>query len=254
MPEMKGGVAIEHSHRLLASAVGLMTIVLSILLWKRRREDKKLQRMGVIALVLVIVQGLLGGVTVIYQLPSLISTTHLAVSMLFFSLLIVIAWKTNPSSPPLTSRGGTLHSPSWDKRGLGGVSKKTHPYIFFVTAMVYLQIILGAFIRHTEAGLICPELPLCYGFFWPSSLTAANEFHMAHRIGGIIVALLVFSLPLFVKDRLLSVLASLLVFVQIALGMASIWTLLMVPTVVTAHLGVAALLLAVMVLINLENS
>src|SRR6478672_9120708 len=71
-PKMVGNVAIEHSHRLVATTVGLCTIVLLVMLWRTA-----LRRLGVVALVLVIAQGVLGGVTVLLKLPTWVSTTHL---------------------------------------------------------------------------------------------------------------------------------------------------------------------------------
>src|SRR3989338_3199350 len=78
LPEMTGGVEIEHSHRLMATAVGLVTVILALLIWKRRKGDRELRQMAMAAVVLVVVQGLLGGITVLYQLPHLVSISHLA--------------------------------------------------------------------------------------------------------------------------------------------------------------------------------
>src|SRR5882757_8256945 len=62
-PKMENGVEFEHSHRLVASAVGLMTIVLAALLLVRRKNERALRRLGVVAAFLVIFQGILGGIT-----------------------------------------------------------------------------------------------------------------------------------------------------------------------------------------------
>src|SRR3989338_3395179 len=83
-PEMRGGVAIEHGHRLTAAVVGLLTILMTLLFYFRRPQDRQLQRLSLAALGLVIFQGILGGLTVIYKLPTLISTAHLGLSMIFF--------------------------------------------------------------------------------------------------------------------------------------------------------------------------
>ncbi|MEW6778232.1 MAG: COX15/CtaA family protein, partial [Bdellovibrionota bacterium] len=85
-PEMKGGVFFEHSHRLVASLVGLLTIGIVVMVHRQRRE-KRLRRLSWAALGLVIFQGILGGITVIYKLPAAVSSAHLATSMIFFSLL-----------------------------------------------------------------------------------------------------------------------------------------------------------------------
>jgi heme A synthase len=227
---MKGGIAVEHGHRLLASAVGLLTIVLAVVLAKSRRD---LRVWGFGAVFLVVLQGVLGGITVIYRLPTAVSTAHLAMSFVFFALILFLAWKT--------SRGGVSASPRFS-------------YAAVVALLVYLQSVLGAFLRHTGAGLACPDLPFCYGSPWPADRPAILLLHMAHRWLGVLTALGVFLLPFLAggkgKARSLSLLACVLVLVQIGLGAASVWTHLGVAAV-TAHLGGAALLWAVMVLMCL---
>src|SRR5690242_15358133 len=125
MPRMVGGVAVEHSHRLLASLVGLCTIVLAVVCWRR---GGALRKASLAALALVIFQGVLGGVTVKLQLPALVSTAHLATSMIYFALLIWIAVKTRPGEamPQSALR-------RWALAGAGAV---------------YAQMIGGALVRH----------------------------------------------------------------------------------------------------------
>jgi len=226
MSMMKGGIAIEHGHRLLASAVGLATILLSVLLAKKRKD---LRLWGFLAVFLVVFQGVLGGITVIYRLPTAVSTMHLATSFVFFALVIFLAWRTSPA---------------------GRVGPLRFSYVSLVALLVYLQSVLGAFMRHTGAGLVCPDIPFCYGSPWPADKPAILLLHMAHRWVGVLAALAVFSLPFLIrgKGRTLSLLACVLVLAQIGLGVASVWTHLGVVAV-TAHLGGAAMLWAVMVLL-----
>src|SRR5690349_13357859 len=82
-PKMENGVQFEHTHRLVATGVGIMTVVLAVLLL-RRKGDRSLVRLGVVATVLVVFQGVLGGITVLYKLPRAVSVAHLATSMCFF--------------------------------------------------------------------------------------------------------------------------------------------------------------------------
>jgi len=91
MPEMVGGVAIEHTHRLIATLVGVLTLVLGALAWRERRRDPFLARAALALVVLVVVQGVLGGVTVLLRLSFVASMLHLLVSMLFFGTLLTIA-------------------------------------------------------------------------------------------------------------------------------------------------------------------
>ena len=250
-PEMKGGVAIEHGHRLLAASVGLLSIVLAFLLSKRRKGDRLLRRIGWGAVFLVIFQGLLGGLTVIYRLPAAISTAHLALSMLFFALVIVIAWRTSLTPLPLAGEG---HDPSREPR-------RVRAWLLATTLLVYFQNLLGALVRHTGSGLACPDIPFCYGLLWPVGLHPSLTLHMAHRWNGILVVLFVLAVPWMIfregqKDlriRLLSLAALALVLIQVGLGIGTVLTSLGVITV-TLHLGVAALLLGTMVSLWMLNS
>lgn len=227
MPKMEGRVAIEHGHRMLAATVGLLTILLAV-----RLRKKPGRRLALAAVFLVIFQGALGGITVIYRLPSLVSTAHLATSMLFFAVVIRVARKTSPPAPLLSK-----------ERVARGRVRSGRGWILATLILVYLQLLLGAFIRHTGAGLACPDIPFCHGDPWPSY--PSQWFHMLHRWLGLLVFLIALPLPFILKKRS-ALLVPLLVLLQIGLGIASVETLLGLPAV-TAHLGVGALLWGVMV-------
>lgn len=231
-PEMKGGVAIEHSHRLLAASIGLLTIILTVVTGRRRKIDRRLWQLSILALTLVIFQGLLGGLTVIYRLPTAVSTGHLATSMLFFATLL---WMTlRLFVPERSTETGALEG----------------RWIQATTFVVFMQIVLGGLVRHTGASLACPDIPFCFGQFWPSQFHVMSQLHMSHRLLGMLVGLFVITTFFFIqkgqKDRrvrFLSFNASFLVIAQIVLGFGSVWSRLHL-TVVTAHLAGGVLLLA----------
>ncbi len=285
LPKMVGGVLVEHSHRLIAGTVGLLTVLLCLALlrgslqraaavvaplfvlggafdsahvvrtagalpmvpalvclagfagclWLLARAATGEARLAVGALILVLAQGLLGGATVVYKLPPTVLVLHLGTSMLFFSTLLVLALRLSaPLLPAIEPREG---------RAL----------LWLTTGALYLQILLGATVRHTGAGLICTDLPLCRGALWPSHVHPAVHLHMAHRALALIVAALV----IFVSPRLwrmsgdwltllLARAAPVLVLVQIALGVLTIATFKELFSV-TGHLLVGALLLATFV-------
>ena len=136
MRHMVGGIFYEHGHRLIASGVGFLTIILALWLWKA--EPRRWMRLlGVAALAAVCVQGLLGGLTVLYFLPTPVSTAHAGLAQIFFCLTIAIAlftsrgW-TNPPEEPV------------DDHTLRRVATTT-------TVLIYLQILVGATMRHSEA-------------------------------------------------------------------------------------------------------
>ncbi len=231
MPEMKGGVAIEHSHRLLGASVGLCTLLLMIAACRKSNPDRVVKRLSMLALGLVIFQGVLGGLTVIYRLPTAISTAHLSTAMIFFSIILWIAL-----------------------RATFNTHRRTQPYakwVMLATVSVYAQIVLGALVRHTGAGIVCPDIPFCFGQAWPLELHPTTRLHMLHRYLGIAVAAVVcvsaFQTLRQVVDSLairnLAVTAIVLVCFQIVLGIMSVQTSLATP-MITAHLGTGALILA----------
>jgi cytochrome c oxidase assembly protein subunit 15 len=94
MPPMEGGILYEHGHRMVATTVGLLTIVSMIWLFRSERR-RWLRWLGVIALAAVTVQGVLGGLTVIMLLPWWISTPHACLAQLFFSTTVAMAMFTS---------------------------------------------------------------------------------------------------------------------------------------------------------------
>jgi cytochrome c oxidase assembly protein subunit 15 len=96
MPEMKGGVFYEHGHRMIATLVGFLTVILAIWLW--RADDRRWMRnLGLCALAGVIVQGVLGGMTVKFMLPKPVSISHACLAQIFFSTTVAIAIFTSAS-------------------------------------------------------------------------------------------------------------------------------------------------------------
>src|SRR6478609_3888692 len=82
-----GGILYEHSHRLIASTVGFLTIVLAVWLWREERR-RWMKRLGGAALGAVVAQGLLGGLTVLFYLPAAISIAHAALAEIFFCITV----------------------------------------------------------------------------------------------------------------------------------------------------------------------
>jgi heme A synthase len=242
-PKMEGGVLVEHSHRLMATTVGLLTTLLMALCIRRARRsrDPGLIPLGIGAFLCVVFQGVLGGITVIYRLPTIVSTAHLATSMFFFSILLYAVFRLRPE-------GAQPAAP---------LSPLVRRATLAAALVVYAQMILGAFMRHLGAGLACVELPLCHGSLWPTGVHPNVLVHMTHRILGVAVFLAVAAASVTVvreartrSARVLAGLAPVLVLVQITLGVMSITSFLdVVP--VTAHLGVAALLYGDLLVLHL---
>ena len=229
MPPMHGHIFYEHTHRLVATSVGLLTVILAIALWRSRRDDTRLRRFGLFAVALVVVQGVLGGLTVLYRLPDAVSTAHLGVSMLFFATTLVLAFRTRPAPA----------SPA-------DVAPRLRRLVRIATVLVYCQLLLGALVRHVDgAALVCHlDVVLCKGQLWPDWHWTA-KLQMLHRMNALAILATTSSTAALAlrgvrgRVRALAVAAPILVVVQIVLGVLSIRSLLEVYTV-TAHLGVAA--------------
>jgi cytochrome c oxidase assembly protein subunit 15 len=168
-----GGILYEHGHRLIASTVGVLTIVLTAWIWLR--EPRRWVRWtAVAALVTVIVQGILGGLTVLFFLPAAVSTGHAALAEIFFCLTVSIALFTSP-------RWMNEYDPSPSDPVLRALATAT-------TGLIYMQILLGATMRHTGAGLAIPDFPLMFGHLVPPRWDAKIAVHFAHRLGALVVA------------------------------------------------------------------
>src|SRR6185295_9097080 len=134
MPPMVGGVFYEHGHRMVATTVGILTIILAA--WLSRREPRAwVRRLGYGALAAVVAQGVLGGLTVIFLLPTAVSVAHACLAQTFFCLVVAIAVVT---------------SPRWrdaEKSRPGAVTRIGVATV----ALIFLQLMVGAVMRHTKA-------------------------------------------------------------------------------------------------------
>jgi len=174
---MVGGIRFEHTHRLIASTVGFLILVLAV--WLRLAEPRRwVRQLGYVALAAVITQGILGGITVLWYLPDPISIAHASLAQLVFCLTITIALTTSRGWKDSYSRRGATP----DDRILQTIATAT-------TALVYLQILVGATMRHTDAGLAIPDFPYAFGHLLPPTWNPKIAVHFAHRVGAVIVTL-----------------------------------------------------------------
>ena len=236
-PEMKNGVEYEHTHRLVATAVGFMTLALALVLFLVARKpgasahERQNAKLGYLAAFLVVGQGVLGGITVLYQLPLGVTLAHLGTSVCFFSLLVWIALRTRvPSSASKPQSSGIRQLVA-----IGGI-------------LTLGQIVLGGVVRHTHNGLACLQVPLCEQGAWPARI--GQKIQMGHRYYAVTLALWIIGVAWTIfrrtdkgdRARLIAATQVVLVLTQIVLGLVSVWkSLPLLP--VTAHLGVAALIL-----------
>ena len=142
IPRMVGGVKFEHGHRMLAEFVGLLTIVLAIWIW-RQDGRRWMKWLGVAALVVVIAQGVLGGLTVLFYLPWWISSAHATLAQSFFCIAVSMA--------VFSSRG-------WVQTEPANLREHSSPSLRTLTALcvlsILVQLMLGAAFRHSGIKLL----------------------------------------------------------------------------------------------------
>lgn len=231
-------VRAEHGHRLIAGVALLVTLTLVV--WIARREPRTwVRRMAFAALAAVVAQAVLGGVTVLLFLPPAVSVAHAALAQLFLAQVVTLA--------VVTSRFWTA---ARDFEA-GGADRGIATLAIVTAAGVFAQILIGAVMRHTGAGLAIPDFPLAFGGLLPPRWDFGIGIHFAHRVGALVVATLVFwsfgrILRVAPGRRALVIPAALLVLIVLAQGTLGGLVVLTARQVLpnTMHVGVGALLLA----------
>lgn len=238
MPPMIGGIFYEHGHRMIASFVGLLSIILAVWVWRvyspRPAGERWMRWLGVAALGAVIAQGLLGGITVLFYLPPAVSSAHATLAQLFFATVASIALFTSA----WWERDSSLRVPDTRTPSLHALSVAT-------ASAVLLQLILGAAFRHKAFGIV------------------------PHLIGAVVVTGMIFWLAGALKRRFPAIPElrfaarglHILIGVQLLLGGAAYWSRLYaasfpqpIPVMVTltvAHVVTGALVLVSCVLTTL---
>ena len=259
-----GGGFYEHTHRLWASLVGLHTVVLAVWLWLRESRAW-LRWIGVVAVLLVVAQGVLGGLRVV-ALKDEIGIFHGTLAQLFLVLVAAIALWTSRWWRTTECDGGSDYA-------------RLRNIFFAVSSVVLCQLALGATMRHQHAGLAIADFPLAHGRLWPATdaaaiagynqarsevfalkdITAAQVWlQMTHRFLAITI-LCAIGWAARCTVKLLSVQHPLsrvalawlvLVTIQFVLGAFTIWTNKSAD-IATLHVAFGAMLLATGVLLGL---
>lgn len=262
-----GGIFYEHTHRLIASTIGLLTLIYLFLIYKFEKRSW-VKKLTLISFFAVCLQGLLGGLTVLFLLPDLISTFHATLAQTFFCLIVT---------------GKIVQSKWWfeveklPNKNLELI-KKLSKFGVVVFISIYIQLIFGAWMRHTESGLAVPDWPLSYGQVVPtlsqheienynSTLQKLNIrnfadgqikieqiiYHMLHRSWAYFVAAVIVLLFLSIRKsktilqnkiyKLSSILVG-FVFVQFTLGVFTVLTQKSI-LITTSHVAVGAIILGI---------
>jgi cytochrome c oxidase assembly protein subunit 15 len=243
---MEGGVLYEHGHRMIAGTVAIMTLLLAVWTW-RREQRQFVRNLALFAFGLVIFQAVLGGLTVLLLLPLAIAVSHAATAQAFFCLTIALALFLNPRWTTLAKI-----EPAGERPRLPLLAAAT-------TVVIYLQMLVGAVMRHMGAGLAIPDFPLAFGRLVPPLESLPEQINFAHRMGAIVVSVMVcwtaiqvlrsYGRQPLLRRPALAMLV--LLALQIILGGATILSgRAVLPT--TAHVAVGAALLATSLTLTLR--
>jgi cytochrome c oxidase assembly protein subunit 15 len=258
-----GGVLFEHTHRLIASTVGFLTIILAIWLW--RAEDRQtVKTLGLLAVAGVILQGILGGLRVT-MLKDQIGIFHACLAQAFFGLLVLIATTTTDFWRNFPQNSTVLNGRVLERLSL------LRKIAIATTITIYTQLALGATMRHQHKDLAILDFPTANGAWIPNTsaeaLTKINAWRdgralsdvdafqiwlqMAHRFVAVLIGIAVIAFcartlrdaGAIVALRRLSILWVVLFFVQFTLGAWTIWSN-KAADVATTHVAVGAIMLS----------
>ncbi len=240
-PKMVGNLFWEHGHRMVATAVGMLTIVLAVYI-QIRESRAWIKRLGWAALACVIAQGLLGGLTVKMNLPLAVSSAHATLAQLFFLITVSLA--------VFTSRG--WRTPESSLAEFGGPSVRHLCVVALVAILV--QLVLGATLRHSAT--------------WDQDLP--TSLLLAHLGGALIVTLtlgltIISVLLRYRSEKYLAnpaIIAAVLLLAQLALGLAAYITRVRSPydpqplspmvAVTVTHVACGALVFATTIVLTLR--
>ena len=269
-----GNIFHEHFHRLWAGSVATLTLVFACLL-QFLAPKPWLRRLGWLAVLAVLLQATLGGLTVLFKLPVLVSSSHALLAQTFFVITLILSyglygsWRlAEPTAPPRLGRRTPLYRAA-----------------LLLIGLVYLQLFLGALMRHTESGLAIPDFPLNGGQIIPhfdddmmawinewrfentdalglelSRVTVAQAaIHFLHRLGAGVVTAAIIALTVMsyrrraTFPRLFRTAGFLWagVLTQVTLGAFTIWTAKS-PLITSLHVVTGAALLGLSVLYALR--
>lgn len=248
VPKLIGGVRFEYGHRVAAAVVSMMTLGLAIA--AARSEPRSwVRKVAIVAFGLIIVQAVLGGITVLLELPLAIAVAHAATAQAFFCLIVVIAVVTNP---PFGVAIDETAAPS-----------RLRALTLVTTIAIYAQILVGAVVRHLGAGLAIPDFPLSYGRLIPPLDSGFVMINFAHRVGALVVTLLVlwsFASAMRIDRHIVrtdgwirrpALALILLLALQISLGALTVWSgRAVIPT--TAHVAIGAAVLATSLMLTIR--
>jgi heme a synthase len=232
LPPFRWDIYMEFGHRVIAAVASISLLALSAL--RYRKYEGSARTVPVLALLLLLAEIGMGGAVVLLETPVQLTTVHFMTGVLVFLLAFY-----------MMTFDGESERPAFACRGPAAL-------FLSVVAMVYSQSALGAYVRHLDAGLACPDFPTCLGKWVPPLFAGHVLAHFSHRTLGYLVLLTAVMLYLFVRreptqrgNRPLAL--SFLVLVAAQIGVGALVVLSGLHFLATAlHLAVALGLLSIL--------
>lgn len=228
IPPFRWDIYTEFIHRVIGGVTSIFIIIFSY--QKFRSYQGGVKFIPVILVLLLLIQIVLGGIVVLLELPVDLTTFHFANAIVIFALVLYIFYFD-----------GVARKPVFSISGYKGI-------FFFLGILIFVQAVLGAYVRHSSSGLACPDFPTCLGYWIPPGLSGIILNHFVHRslayIITIVVAILLvasYTSTTLSKYRLELLLLVGFIVLQILLGAGVVLTKL--------HFAVTALHLSVALLI-----
>ena len=228
LPPARPDVLIEYGHRL-AALVSTVLLIATVIATFRRRPAPSVRRVALTVVSLLVVQVLLGGLTVLLKLSRAASTAHLLTALLILAGLLALCHAAARPAP------------------VGPAPGKVTRLARAVLVVLLVQLVLGGFVRHSGAGLACPDFPLCAGELLPGHFHAV--IHWTHRWLGVLLLGALVHVGLVARGTPLARLGAAVAglgLLQVALGIATV-LLRLDPPVRALHAAVGYLLWAVTV-------
>lgn len=235
LPPFRWDIYMEFMHRVIGAVASIAMIILA---YKRvRTYVGAVKLVPIITVALLLLQIVVGGMVVLYEIPVDLTTFHFGNAMVIYGLVLYLAYFDGDEAMPVFNVSGF---PAW---------------FFFLSILVFFQTVLGAFVRHSHAGLACPDFPTCLGSWVPPDLTGIILYHFSHRITAYLITIiaLVLFVVAYTKEELNrfrppTLLLLGLIIIQIALGVGVV--LMKLQFAITAiHLSVALLILSLCLLV-----
>ena len=162
LPPFRWDIYMEFMHRVLGAITSVFIIALVIRRFRSYSGAFKI--IPSLSVVLLVIQIILGGIVVLLELPVDLTTIHFGNAMIIFATVLYQAYYD-----------GSKHKPSFVLKGSG-------TFFFIISVIVFLQTVLGAYVRHSSAGLACPDFPTCLGQWIPPLISDTVIAHFSHRM------------------------------------------------------------------------